>query len=55
MPLGVIFGGTDPAGAIDNAPDGRGYTATEHLQRRLRRSFIEPYLGVIYEEKSNRQ
>ena len=53
---GVIFAGTNPAGVIDNAPDGRGYTATEHLQRfRLKRSFIKPYLGVIYEEKSNRQ
>jgi TPR repeat protein len=29
---GMIVG-TNPAGAIDNAPDGRGYSATEQLQR----------------------
>src|SRR6516165_10023102 len=46
LPLGVIFPGL--AGAIDNALDGRGYTATEHLQRfRLKRSFIKPYLDEV--------
>jgi len=44
----VIFAGTDIAGAIDNAPDGRGYTATEHLQQfRHKRSFIKPYLDEV--------
>jgi uncharacterized protein len=51
---GAMSAGTTPAGAIDNAPDGRGSTATEHLQRFREdadggSALAQYLLGVMYQ------
>jgi TPR repeat protein len=51
---GAISAGTNPAGAIDNTPDGRGSTATKHLQRFREdaeggSALAQYLLGVMYQ------